>query len=182
MEPRLGSRGKAINSRLVRPPRQPSMEPRLGSRGKSPIEYHCRSASNPSMEPRLGSRGKIESHANALAIYCLQWSRDLEVAESTKSDRGEGGQSPFNGAATWKSRKVRPRNCFSNTRLKPLLREPPKSNHNSIDCLTPSCSKNSFFPSVCRIASTPRTSFCAEPLAALSTRYKNRIPHDLTRQ
>jgi hypothetical protein len=62
------------------------------------------------------------------------------------------------------------------------LREPPESIHNSIDCLTPSCSKNGFSPCFFRIASTPRSFFYAEPLAALSTRHKYRIPHDLTRQ
>ena len=159
MGPRLGSRGKISLMRNKTQTNHASMGPRLGSRGKCNPGLIFRTADLASMGPRLGSRGKI--------AYGLWF------------DFFPAG---FNGAATWKSRKGRPRNCFSNTRLKPLLREPLKSNPNSIDCLTPSCSKNSFFSSVCHIASTPRTSFYAEPLAARSTRHKNRIPHDLTRQ
>ena len=58
MEPRIGSRGKALNLPLYARAEEASMEPRLGSRGKSLSEVPPSRPQWPSMEPRLGSRGK----------------------------------------------------------------------------------------------------------------------------
>ena len=50
-----------------------------------------------------------QCQAAGVPFLLLQWSRDLEVAESYKSFTSlSGSQHGFNGAATWKSRKVRP--------------------------------------------------------------------------
>ncbi len=84
-----------------------SMEPRLGSRGKpmskhhNTIDLYCSS-----MEPRLGSRGKwLALRQRYSRRIPLQWSRDLEVAESRYSRSYGMLMCLFNGAATWKSRK-----------------------------------------------------------------------------
>ncbi len=61
-----------------------SMEPRLGSRGKAVLIVVPLRSTVASMEPRLGSRGK---------------GRWQMVIRGTDANR-------FNGAATWKSRKV----------------------------------------------------------------------------
>ena len=84
MEPRLGSRGKSRSRVLAANVWPPSMEPRLGSRGKLTCAWCDANGSQPSMEPRLGSRGKVNGF-NLVADpkIELQWSRDLEVAESS---------------------------------------------------------------------------------------------------
>ncbi len=58
MEPRLGSRGKAMAAVAAPKIEYASMEPRLGSRGKCWSKRLADSGFNASMEPRLGSRGK----------------------------------------------------------------------------------------------------------------------------
>ena len=96
------------------------------------------------MEPRLGSRGKVLSKAHRACFGLLQWSRDLEVAESGACCRCSTPQTPplqwsrdlevaerrpgslcrhcpnrgFNGAATWKSRKVRKTLCVGRSLIK----------------------------------------------------------------
>ena len=85
-----------------------SMGPRLGSRGKAVEGVHLGAEKQASMGPRLGSRGKSRfEYAQAFGPNVLQWGRDLEVAErrGTRKPLGQGLGS-FNGAATWKSRKV----------------------------------------------------------------------------
>ncbi len=60
-----------------------SMEPRLGSRGKAKTSSRGWKSPCASMEPRLGSRGKRSA---------IDYARIIDYS--------------FNGAATWKSRKV----------------------------------------------------------------------------
>ena len=60
-----------------------------------------------SMGPRLGSRGKSNCRtARSRCVCVLQWGRDLEVAESRRCNAPLRCPKRFNGAATWKSRKV----------------------------------------------------------------------------
>ncbi len=59
------------------------------------------------MGPRLGSRGKFCPVAVMPLLWLLQWGRDLEVAERAwEWCDGVVRLLRFNGAATWKSRKV----------------------------------------------------------------------------
>ncbi len=59
-----------------------------------------------SMGPRLGSRGKASRQQLFRLAGWLQWGRDLEVAERKTQRRMMLRKLCFNGAATWKSRKV----------------------------------------------------------------------------
>ena len=93
-----------------------SMGPRLGSRGKIAMPVGFSSTGYASMGPRLGSRGKRANWPSpTVSLVVLQWGRDLEVAERVAFWFVDLVLSGFNGAATWKSRKVaRARNRRSN--------------------------------------------------------------------
>ena len=106
MGPRLGSRGKFARLAANDYANLASMGPRLGSRGKSFVLLG-------KVEPsklQWGRDLEVAESRFSLSFSCtailLQWGRDLEVAERVPRPVTTNCISCFNGAATWKSRKV----------------------------------------------------------------------------
>ena len=81
MEPRFGDRGNRGLWHRTRIGRRASMEPRFGDRGNTVMAHEMRVRTLASMEPRFGDRGNLQQGNSVSALYSLQWSRDLEIAE-----------------------------------------------------------------------------------------------------
>ena len=131
MEPRPFSRGNERSISITRLQKGPSMEPRPFSRGNLRCLSGCESYRSPLQWSRDLSVAETSCQAGALfSSVCLQWSRDLSVAETPREgarachrvlpsmeprpfSRGNASSScppplsylPFNGAATFQSRK-----------------------------------------------------------------------------
>ena len=109
MEPRPFSRGNTLRAGDGRRGRAASMEPRPFSRGNGPGVTDSPSLVVASMDAAtFQSRKPISSIETAVTVTWLQWSRDLSVAETSRNRRDQypgPHYDPFNGAATFQSRK-----------------------------------------------------------------------------
>ena len=83
-----------------------SMGPRPFGRGRLTTARATRAARHASMGPRPFGRGRAPATGTMPSTSWLQWGRDLSVAEGSSGIGKAGGRHSFNGAATFRSRKV----------------------------------------------------------------------------
>ena len=74
------------------------------------LEYEFIPETQASMGPQPFGCGRKVPMPSMMARAMLQWGRNLSVAEGSLSGPGQPGEKGFNGAATFRLRKVRRRN------------------------------------------------------------------------